>query len=956
LSKLDYFLLSLIVLTLIASPFAFGSVHPMAYRPLEAALFGLTFIWCVKAARFVRIGFNDAGLEMPGVAVLTVPILVFAGWTVIQLAPLPPRALQKLSPPTYQLYAHALDGWPRSAPYLDLAAHATLAVPTVPHSGAAQPIVLPTREEVAAGARVPFAPAAASKSAVRKPPAAEPAIDRLMAWIYGGRWRSLSIAPMLTWSSLLIALACGCGFLLTAFYPLGDSEYRAAAEARFVRVILAAILVTGFAVAFIGLIERATWNGKLLWFFIPYDWGVPRFEPLLRACGPFVDPDHFAGYLAMIFPLALACAVFPNLLTPRRASAAFRIQCAVATFVIFVAVLLSLSRAGWLGLMVGAAVMFVLALPSGDAEVGSDSAPVRITGLRLAVLGTVGLLCAAVMFIGPDARLAAEARLNDTTSGLGTIAERFTTWRGGLHLLRDFPIFGVGLGAWSEIFSRYQLPPWNILFADEAHNDYLQLLAESGAIGLLICGWIAVRVTRAITAGWNSLSLASLPIVGALVAGLVAMGAIEFFDFDLRTPAVAILMVLMAGLAIRIMRVSAAAEWEVVMPPRRADYRLALGAAAACIALAVAALAQDPIVYPYNLGVPRSLAASRADLILYPGNSLPHLELAGLETNASSPPDAELKRAVWVDPLNPRTRDRLARQLVSQGRVAEALEQVRSSLLYCPVFQDHYYLVPRLVLWFPPALRDAVERGLVEAVKRGYASAPQSLGDFYVMFGRYDDEAKMYANVGHRQDLQELRARYLKLAGEAYARAGELDAALVVLREAAAAMPDDTVAYCDMAALVYGPRHDLKAARQVAEQGIENGADPYMISVAVGDAAVAAGSRPQAEAAYEQALEYRPGSFDLLLRLSDVYAKDGRPDRAILMLNRAAAARPEGAAGIYYQIAQMEESRYRFYEAEQAYRQAVKDAPNNLQYRRGLADFENRLKAESAADHGNATP
>src|SRR5258707_2204985 len=105
--------------------------------------------------------------------------------------------------------------------------------------------------------------------------------------------------------------------------------------------MLRAILITGFIVAFVGLIERAAWNGKILWVFVPYDWGHPIFEPLLRARGPFVDPDHFAGYLAIIFPLALACAVFPNLLTPRKARLAFRIQSGVASFVIFMADALS---------------------------------------------------------------------------------------------------------------------------------------------------------------------------------------------------------------------------------------------------------------------------------------------------------------------------------------------------------------------------------------------------------------------------------------------------------------------------------------------------------------------------------------------------------------------------------------------------------------------------------------
>ncbi|HVB81629.1 MAG TPA: O-antigen ligase family protein [Candidatus Binataceae bacterium] len=941
----------------VVSPFAFGSVHPLAYKPLEAALFGLACVWCFKSAGFIRIGVTGAGAELPGPLFLAIPMLAFAVWTVLQIVPLPPSVIGALSPNTYQIYAHTLDGWPQAAPYRALTSSAPVAIP-VPRPKQAGPVVLPTRNEVENGASVPFAPRSADSVAVVPKPVIDtgPSVSHLAGWIYGGRWRPLTLAPVLTFSSLLVLLASGCAFFLAAFYPFGESDKPAAAEARFARTMLRALLATGFAIAFVGLIQRATWNGKLLWFFVPYDWGNTLVGQAQRACGPFVDPDHFAGYLAMIFPLALACAVFPNVLAPRRASAAFRVQCAVAAFVIFVAVLLSLSRAGWLGLMVGTTVMFVLALPGGAAEFGPESAPVRITGVRLAILGIVGLLCAAVMFIGPAARVETAARFNETTSGIGTIAERITTWRGGLRLIRDFPLFGVGLGAWPEIFSRYQLPPWTQLFADEAHNDYLQLIAESGVVGILLCGWAVARVMRAIASGWRRLNSATLPVIAAIVAGIAAMGAIELFDFDLRIPALGLLLAVMAGVALRIVRIASAADWEIAAPPPRIVRSLALTGGAVAAGLVVAALAQNSKVYPYNLRVPRSLAEARDALVTYPANSLPHLGLAFIEHNPAVR-DAEFARAVWLDPLSPEIRDRYARALVIEGKPAEALEQIRRSLLYCPSFlpQSHPYLVPRLILWFPPALKEAVEQGLAEAVERGYPQAPQSLGDYYSMFGRYADEARMYARVGRRVDDPVTRARYLKQAGEAYVRAGDPDAALLVFRQAADAMPDDSTIYADMAALVYGPRHDLAGAERVAAQGIENGADPYVLSVAVGDAALAAGSLKKAEKAYEQALEYRPDAYDLLIRLSSVYASDSRPERAILTLNRAAEVRPD-AAGTYYEIARLEEGRYHYYEAEQDYRQAVRLSPGNPQFQDGLAEFEHKLKAESAAEHIAPTP
>jgi tetratricopeptide (TPR) repeat protein len=539
---------------------------------------------------------------------------------------------------------------------------------------------------------------------------------------------------------------------------------------------------------------------------------------------------------------------------------------------------------------------------------------------------------------------------------VGTIAERLTTWPGGLILFRDFPWFGAGLGAWPEIFLRYQVPPWTLLFADEAHNDYLQLAVETGVVGLALGVWIALRVLRAVAAGWRSLDAASLPVAAALVAGVAAIGAIEFFDFDLRVPAVALLMAVMAGVALRFVQNASADDWEDDAPSR-AGRALAIAGVAAGAVLTLAALGQNSTVYPYNLHVPRTFAEARAGVVAYPASAYLHQSLAELVGDSDpAARDAELARAVWLDPLNPRIRDRYARALVSEGKPAQALEQIRESLLNCPIFrpENHPYLIPRLILWFPPTLQAAVEQGLAEAVDRGYDPAAGSLAEYYAMFGRYDEEARMYQKVADREDDPMRRATDLTLAGEAYVHAGEIEAALPLFRQAADLVPDDARNYVDMAVMIYGPRRDIPAAERVAQQGIENGADPYALSVAVGDAALGAGMRERAEAAYEQALKYRPDAYDLLTHLGSVYAQDGRTERAILTLNRAAEARPD-AAGTYFEIGEMEEGRYRYYEAEQAYRKAVKLAPGNPDYRKRLATFEDRLKTESAAEGGGAS-
>ncbi len=159
-----------------------------------------------------------------------------------------------------------------------------------------------------------------------------------------------------TTTGLIGALAVAALLFAVAFYPAGDERVgRAGLE--FTRVIMIAVLVSALIIAVVGLIQWALWNGKILWTMVPLDWGAP--DPgARRASGPFVNPDHFAGYLAMVFPFMLSGAVFGGFPAHSNAGPATRISCGVAAFLIFSAVALSQSRAGWMGLAIGTVALF----------------------------------------------------------------------------------------------------------------------------------------------------------------------------------------------------------------------------------------------------------------------------------------------------------------------------------------------------------------------------------------------------------------------------------------------------------------------------------------------------------------------------------------------------------------------------------------------------------------------
>jgi O-antigen ligase/tetratricopeptide (TPR) repeat protein len=960
--KLDRLAAGAIIFLLIASPMALGSVHPLAYRPLEATLFGLVIVWMAKRASLARSSCASDGAGAFAGGRFAVAIALFTGFAIFQMAPLPPSIIRELSPAAYRLYAETLEGWPGSAPYER--------VETLPDAQTASDsdrplVILPTREQVQQGAPVPFAPgtpsAASSKpdsDALNQPPA----VSRLAANIYGSRWRPISLAPLLTWSAFLALLSCASAFMFVAYYPFAEQP-GSRSDTEFLRKILLGIIAAGLLVAFVGIIERATWNGKMLWFFVPYDWGQAMFEPLPRARGPFVNPDHFGGYLAMIFPLTLACALFPNLLTPKRAPLAFRIACGVVAFVILVAVLLSLSRGGWLGLAVGSAIMLLLATPRGirvtrktaldekDPEPDHElqtSVFARSGRFRLALAGGAMVLAVALLFVGPDARFDAALRVQQSVSGDYTIFDRISAWKSGLALFRDFPVVGAGLGATPEIFPRYQLPPWSELYFNHAHNDYLELLAETGIVGIALFAWFAFLLIDRLRRGARWLTPGLAPAFAGVVGGIAAMCMIDLFDFDLRIPATAFLFSVLLGLAVRIGK-TPASESGKTERRSRASGVLAFGVSLAALVLLVAAMSQGNIVYPYNMTQPQNLSQARALLTTYPANRFSHLSLLTLEGDAitESLRLAELERAVWTDPINPVTRDRYARALMVAGKSDDAIQQFRISVLNSPALQTHPYLNPRFLPWLPPAEKNAIEAGLVEAVNRGYLYAPDALGEFYTSFGRYSDAAKMYAEVAARERDPDKRADYLRESGEAYAH-DNFAQAMAKFREAEDLAPDNSLIYRDMVTMVIGPHRDFELADKTIAQGIENGADPFLLWVALADASEVAFDRSRAESSLEQALKYQPNSFSTLIRLADLYLLDGRSDRAVATIDRALEIQPDSAA-LYSRLGQIEENRYHYYAAQQAYRRAAELAPDNLHYRDVLADFGRKLNAAAAA-------
>ena len=111
------------------------------------------------------------------------------------------------------------------------------------------------------------------------------------------------------------------------------------------------------------------------------------------------------------------------------------------------------------------------------------------------------------------------------------------------------PIWGWGLGTFPTIYPSYRSFYTN-LFVNEAHNDYAQLLVETGLLGFGLMLWFLVRLyqyglptSRRWEFKWDgAVSLAAL-------LGCTAILFHSFVDFNLQIPANAALFYVLCGLA-----------------------------------------------------------------------------------------------------------------------------------------------------------------------------------------------------------------------------------------------------------------------------------------------------------------------------------------------------------------------------------------------------------------------
>jgi O-antigen ligase len=282
------------------------------------------------------------------------------------------------------------------------------------------------------------------------------------------------------------------------------------------RVFSVVMIIFGTCYAFFALAQELTANGKIFWLH------SPQFHGWIY--GSYVNHDHYAGVMEMLVPIPLVLSMGHLLRGAKRVMIG---SCAV---LMATTIFLSGSRGGMLAFVLEIILFAALTF-------GKSSSPRIALGSIAVCISVLSLL----VFLGKGQVL---ERLGDLGPGI-----RLTITKDSLRMFAQRPIAGWGLGTFPTVYPSFRSFYTN-LFINEAHNDYAQLLVETGVLGLGLMLWFLTGVFR------NGLPKSQrwefqwdFALSFAAFLGCTGILFHSFVDFNLQIPANAAFFYVLCGLA-----------------------------------------------------------------------------------------------------------------------------------------------------------------------------------------------------------------------------------------------------------------------------------------------------------------------------------------------------------------------------------------------------------------------
>lgn len=295
-------------------------------------------------------------------------------------------------------------------------------------------------------------------------------------------------------------------------------------SAKRLRRMVTVITVFGFIYAFYAILQSVLSPGKIYSIY-----AVPYTTPF----GSFVNRHDFAAIIEMTVAVPLGM-IFTGAVSRDK-----RLLYGVAIALMGAALLLSGSRGGLVAFVSEIILLVILTT--------------RAKGAKNIILkgGLSFLLVAAAVggaiFVGGDTSL---TRFTSSSSSPDFTSNRSVIWVATLKMIaNDLPL-GSGVGAYAQAITRYD-PLSGTQRVEQAHNDYLQILADAGIVGLVIGGLFLFWFIREGVRNTRTQNTFRRGIAVGAFAGCFAILVHSAFDFVLHITAISVMfLTLMAMLVV----------------------------------------------------------------------------------------------------------------------------------------------------------------------------------------------------------------------------------------------------------------------------------------------------------------------------------------------------------------------------------------------------------------------
>lgn len=289
----------------------------------------------------------------------------------------------------------------------------------------------------------------------------------------------------------------------------------------FARYFAVVMTVFGSLLSVFAIVQGFAANGKIYW--------LRTLRQLAYYYGPYVNHNHYAGLIEMLAPFPLL------MLLSRR----FRQKPLLAFAVILMAASLvfSQSRGGMAALLVQFLLVGLLLVRTGAQ---------RLT--RVVPAALVVVVAGFALWLGGDLAykrlVTLQAPLDDYS-----VSQRLEVARDSVPMFLARPVQGWGLGTFPHVYPVYR-SRYDGRFMNQAHNDYLELLLDTGVVGFGLMVWFLVALFRSALprlAPWSDSSGAN--VRAAALLGIAGILVHSVSDFNLHIPANAALFFVLCALA-----------------------------------------------------------------------------------------------------------------------------------------------------------------------------------------------------------------------------------------------------------------------------------------------------------------------------------------------------------------------------------------------------------------------